>query len=233
MDGPALHALSGSLCWSCAPRRADWLCPGAGRSCWARLRVHRLAGGVPTALPAEELRAQSQLSCLGATPSPIGSLSLAEVAGELDRETLQRLKRECGGLQTLLRNSPQVFQGEARRAPRRQPWGELGHLLCFGLWLPLDWKHPELPARPGPSRGPPTHRAQVPSPALPPRFQASRGGRPGLPSTPAAGSAGWGAGPALPAVCWGECHRCVHGHRGSEEACSPSATRQRFCGPLS
>ncbi|XP_055445199.1 probable tRNA (uracil-O(2)-)-methyltransferase [Bubalus kerabau] len=39
-----------------------------------------------------------------------GSLSLAEVAGELDRETLQRLKRECGGLQTLLRNSPQVFQ---------------------------------------------------------------------------------------------------------------------------
>ncbi|XP_058922561.1 probable tRNA (uracil-O(2)-)-methyltransferase [Kogia breviceps] len=39
-----------------------------------------------------------------------GSLSLAEVAGELDRETLQRLKRECGGLQTLLRNSSQVFQ---------------------------------------------------------------------------------------------------------------------------
>uniref|UniRef100_A0A8C6E6R9 tRNA (uracil-O(2)-)-methyltransferase n=1 Tax=Moschus moschiferus TaxID=68415 RepID=A0A8C6E6R9_MOSMO len=39
-----------------------------------------------------------------------GSLSLAEVAGQLDRETLQRLKRECGGLQTLLRNSPQVFQ---------------------------------------------------------------------------------------------------------------------------
>nr|XP_031294074.1 probable tRNA (uracil-O(2)-)-methyltransferase isoform X1 [Camelus dromedarius] len=39
-----------------------------------------------------------------------GSLSLAEVASELDRETLQRLKRECGGLQTLLRNSHQVFQ---------------------------------------------------------------------------------------------------------------------------
>ncbi|XP_066242029.1 probable tRNA (uracil-O(2)-)-methyltransferase isoform X1 [Saccopteryx leptura] len=38
------------------------------------------------------------------------SLSLAEVAGELDRETLQRLKRECGGLQTLLRNSHQVFE---------------------------------------------------------------------------------------------------------------------------
>lgn len=38
------------------------------------------------------------------------SLSLAEVAGKLDRETLQRLKRECGGLQTLLRNNHQVFQ---------------------------------------------------------------------------------------------------------------------------
>uniref|UniRef100_A0A8D1WHB1 tRNA (uracil-O(2)-)-methyltransferase n=1 Tax=Sus scrofa TaxID=9823 RepID=A0A8D1WHB1_PIG len=38
------------------------------------------------------------------------SLSLAEVAGELDGETLRRLKRECGGLQTLLRNSPQVFR---------------------------------------------------------------------------------------------------------------------------
>lgn len=38
------------------------------------------------------------------------SLSLAEVASELDGETLRRLKRECGGLQTLLRNSPQVFR---------------------------------------------------------------------------------------------------------------------------
>lgn len=38
------------------------------------------------------------------------SLSLAEVASKLDRETLQRLKRECGGLQTLLKNSHQVFE---------------------------------------------------------------------------------------------------------------------------
>lgn len=38
------------------------------------------------------------------------SLSLSDVAGKLDRETLQRLKRECGGLQTLLRNSHQVFE---------------------------------------------------------------------------------------------------------------------------
>lgn len=35
---------------------------------------------------------------------------MAEVAGKLDRETLQRLKRECGGLQTLLKNSHQVFE---------------------------------------------------------------------------------------------------------------------------
>ncbi|XP_059022202.1 probable tRNA (uracil-O(2)-)-methyltransferase isoform X2 [Mustela lutreola] len=39
-----------------------------------------------------------------------GSLSLAEVAHELAGETLQRLKRECGGLQTLLRNNHQVFE---------------------------------------------------------------------------------------------------------------------------
>lgn len=39
-----------------------------------------------------------------------GSLSLAEVAAELSSETLQRLKRECGGLQTLLRNRHQVFE---------------------------------------------------------------------------------------------------------------------------
>ncbi|XP_008831081.2 probable tRNA (uracil-O(2)-)-methyltransferase [Nannospalax galili] len=39
-----------------------------------------------------------------------GSLSLAEVAGELNPETLRRLKRECGGLQTLLRNCHQVFE---------------------------------------------------------------------------------------------------------------------------
>ncbi|KAM8970368.1 probable tRNA (uracil-O(2)-)-methyltransferase isoform X2 [Sarcophilus harrisii] len=39
-----------------------------------------------------------------------GSLSLAEVANHLDRETLQRLKRECGGLQTLLKNSHQIFE---------------------------------------------------------------------------------------------------------------------------
>ncbi|XP_032251487.1 probable tRNA (uracil-O(2)-)-methyltransferase isoform X1 [Phoca vitulina] len=39
-----------------------------------------------------------------------GSLSLAEVARKLDRGTLQRLKRECGGLQTLLRNNHQVFE---------------------------------------------------------------------------------------------------------------------------
>ncbi|XP_006893727.1 PREDICTED: probable tRNA (uracil-O(2)-)-methyltransferase [Elephantulus edwardii] len=46
----------------------------------------------------------------GGTPwNPGGSLSLTEIAGELDQETLQQLKRECGGLQTLLRNHHQVF----------------------------------------------------------------------------------------------------------------------------
>ncbi|XP_015450495.1 probable tRNA (uracil-O(2)-)-methyltransferase isoform X3 [Pteropus alecto] len=43
------------------------------------------------------------------------SLSLAEVAGELGGETLRRLKRECGGLQTLLRNNRQVFEESGTR----------------------------------------------------------------------------------------------------------------------
>ncbi|MEE6462579.1 hypothetical protein FKM82_001641 [Ascaphus truei] len=37
-------------------------------------------------------------------------LTLREVAEDLDKEVLQRLKNECGGLQTLLRNNHQVFQ---------------------------------------------------------------------------------------------------------------------------
>ncbi|XP_069600863.1 probable tRNA (uracil-O(2)-)-methyltransferase [Ranitomeya imitator] len=38
------------------------------------------------------------------------SLPLREVAEVLEKETLHRLKNECGGLQTLLRNNHQVFQ---------------------------------------------------------------------------------------------------------------------------
>ncbi|KAI4905047.1 hypothetical protein NFI96_016023 [Prochilodus magdalenae] len=39
-----------------------------------------------------------------------GSLSVREVAELLDSSTLQTLKKECGGLQTLLKNSHQVFR---------------------------------------------------------------------------------------------------------------------------
>ncbi|XP_072315286.1 probable tRNA (uracil-O(2)-)-methyltransferase [Eucyclogobius newberryi] len=41
-----------------------------------------------------------------------GNLGVSEVAGLLERETLQRLKKECGGLQTLLKNNHQVFRVE-------------------------------------------------------------------------------------------------------------------------
>ncbi|XP_041635470.1 probable tRNA (uracil-O(2)-)-methyltransferase [Cheilinus undulatus] len=44
-----------------------------------------------------------------------GSLSLSEVAGLLEQETLQLLKKECGGLQTLLKNNHQVFRVEGGR----------------------------------------------------------------------------------------------------------------------
>lgn len=40
-----------------------------------------------------------------------GSLSVGEVAALLGSHTLQQLKKECGGLQTLLKNSYQVFRG--------------------------------------------------------------------------------------------------------------------------
>uniref|UniRef100_A0A1A7XRY9 tRNA (uracil-O(2)-)-methyltransferase n=1 Tax=Iconisemion striatum TaxID=60296 RepID=A0A1A7XRY9_9TELE len=44
-----------------------------------------------------------------------GSLSVREVAGLLEQETLQLLKKECGGLQTLLKNNHQVFRVEGGR----------------------------------------------------------------------------------------------------------------------
>uniref|UniRef100_M3YGK1 tRNA (uracil-O(2)-)-methyltransferase n=1 Tax=Mustela putorius furo TaxID=9669 RepID=M3YGK1_MUSPF len=70
-----------------------------------------------------------------------GSLSLAEVAHELAGETLQRLKRECGGLQTLLRNNHQVFEDTVvngrvhirdwrEKKLQRQPHSEAKRRLC-------------------------------------------------------------------------------------------------------
>ncbi|XP_037336456.2 probable tRNA (uracil-O(2)-)-methyltransferase isoform X2 [Pungitius pungitius] len=53
----------------------------------------------------------------GATPTGWnqgGSLSVSEVAGLLVQETLQLLKKECGGLQTLLKNNHQVFREGGR-----------------------------------------------------------------------------------------------------------------------
>ncbi|KAM9424614.1 putative tRNA (uracil-O(2)-)-methyltransferase isoform 1-T1 [Pholidichthys leucotaenia] len=44
-----------------------------------------------------------------------GSLSVSDVAALLEQETLQLLKKECGGLQTLLKNNHQVFRVEGGR----------------------------------------------------------------------------------------------------------------------
>ncbi|CAJ1086170.1 probable tRNA (uracil-O(2)-)-methyltransferase [Xyrichtys novacula] len=52
-----------------------------------------------------------------------GSLSVSEVAGLLEQETLQLLKKECGGLQTLLKNNHQVFRVEGGRVHIRD-WRE-------------------------------------------------------------------------------------------------------------
>lgn len=56
-------------------------------------------------------------SGLSSSPLPprssSGSLSVSEVAGLLEPQTLQLLKKECGGLQTLLKNNHQVFRGSS------------------------------------------------------------------------------------------------------------------------
>ncbi|XP_037537270.1 probable tRNA (uracil-O(2)-)-methyltransferase [Nematolebias whitei] len=52
-----------------------------------------------------------------------GSLSVSEVAGLLEQETLRFLKKECGGLQTLLKNNHQVFRVEGGRVYIRD-WRE-------------------------------------------------------------------------------------------------------------
>lgn len=84
----------------------------------------------------------------------------------------------------------------------------LGYLLCFGLWLAVDWKHPELPA--GPALPPPVLGEQQEGlgPQSPPRrLRALQGGEQSPPSL-------WPAG--------GVSQTCTR-HWGSEEACLPSA----------
>ncbi|XP_061665265.1 probable tRNA (uracil-O(2)-)-methyltransferase isoform X2 [Syngnathoides biaculeatus] len=52
-----------------------------------------------------------------------GSLSLGQVAALLRHDTLKRLKNECGGLQTLLKNQHQVFRVEGGQV-RIRDWRE-------------------------------------------------------------------------------------------------------------
>lgn len=53
-----------------------------------------------------------------------GSLSVGEVASLIEPETLLRLKKECGGLQTLLKNNHQVFRVEGGRVHIRD-WRDM------------------------------------------------------------------------------------------------------------
>ncbi|XP_026555792.1 probable tRNA (uracil-O(2)-)-methyltransferase isoform X2 [Pseudonaja textilis] len=52
-----------------------------------------------------------------------GSLPLSDIAGHLDKATLKTLKKEHGGLQTLLRNNHQVFQVQHGKV-RLRDWRE-------------------------------------------------------------------------------------------------------------
>ncbi|XP_059236066.1 probable tRNA (uracil-O(2)-)-methyltransferase isoform X2 [Mustela nigripes] len=90
-------------------------------------------------LNGEQLNTGSSSSSSSKAWNRGGSLSLAEVAHELAGETLQRLKRECGGLQTLLRNNHQVFEVVNGRVHirdwrekklQRQPHSEAKRRLC-------------------------------------------------------------------------------------------------------
>ncbi|XP_018615090.2 putative tRNA (uracil-O(2)-)-methyltransferase [Scleropages formosus] len=55
----------------------------------------------------------------GAAWNQGGSLALGEVAELLDKETLRTLRKECGGLQTLLKNKHQVFRVDSGRVTLR------------------------------------------------------------------------------------------------------------------
>ena len=44
--------------------------------------------------------------------SVAGTIALGDVIKLFDAETLKRLKSECGGMQTLLRNNHQLFHGQ-------------------------------------------------------------------------------------------------------------------------
>nr|XP_020480042.1 probable tRNA (uracil-O(2)-)-methyltransferase [Monopterus albus] len=65
-----------------------------------------------------------------------GSLSVSEVAGLLEQETLQLLKKECGGLQTLLKNNHQVFRVEGGRVCIRN-WQERKSSVADAKWKPV------------------------------------------------------------------------------------------------
>ncbi|XP_064201022.1 probable tRNA (uracil-O(2)-)-methyltransferase [Anguilla rostrata] len=115
-----------------------------------------------------------------------GSLSVREVAEMLDKQTLQMLKKECGGLQTLLRNSHQVFkvdggrvqirdwreesgEGRSRAPPKRRPPGAQKTRPCWfhthhpqGCPLPTErcaFAHGPADLRP-PTHPPKRHKSQ-------------------------------------------------------------------------
>ena len=71
------------------------------------------------------LSCTSDRGCLG-WPSPMsaGSLPLEEAAALFDRATLEQLKEECGGVQTLLRNHHQVFEGALAE------WAQVRCVVC-------------------------------------------------------------------------------------------------------
>ncbi|CAG00715.1 unnamed protein product, partial [Tetraodon nigroviridis] len=90
--------------------------------------------------------------------APDGSLSVSEAAGLLEPPTLQLLKKECGGLQTLLKNNHQVFRGggpPSGNERERQEGSDLSLLLTVegGRVFIRDWRDPRS-SRTDPRRKP-------------------------------------------------------------------------------
>lgn len=58
---------------------------------------------------------------------------MSEIAEHLDKDTLKTLKKEYGGLQTLLRNNYQVFKGK-----KAVPFLSLSGLTFRDFWCELS-----------------------------------------------------------------------------------------------
>lgn len=93
-----------------------------------------------------------------------GSLSVGEAAGLLEPQTLQLLKKECGGLQTLLRNHHQVFRGQSPSLAGRALAPRSGLIAFFPLQSRVGGSSYATAATQSPPEGTPRGSPSPPAP---------------------------------------------------------------------